>query len=512
MRTAAEPAGCNMSCMRRLAATVVILLVLGLGLPRAARAEWRRITSDHFVFIGDASDQDIRAIADRLELFRTSVTRVLAPGATASPVPTVVIVFRNDRAFTPFKPVFQGKPVAVAGYFVGSDDVNYIAVNAEQDTAAYGVIFHEYAHSLLGHMVGSAPPWIDEGLAEFYGTFQVSADGTAATLGMPSRDHLQLLRSAPLMPVAQLTAVERDSPLYNEGDRRTLFYAQSWALVHYLTFGAPARVAQLNRYLEGIRLGMAGAEAFQQAFGPDAASLDRELQQYVRSPALKAVRLAFGESMNGQRTDRGIGIPDHDAAGYLGDVLSRLGRAAEARAYLQRTLTTSPDAARVMATLGLLELQEGNDAAALPLLERATTLMPESGAVAGSYGRALVQRAERGGADEAALYDRARTALRRAIELEPGHAPSAVMLAAVEMSQGADIPRAVTLLQRVVRQAPGRENYRLMLARALAMQGDYREASALLGPLVARASRPEMREAARELLGQIAAARNNAPR
>jgi hypothetical protein len=51
-----------------------------------------------------------------------------------------------------------------------------------------------------------------------------------------------------------------------------------------------------------------------------------------------------------------------------------------------------------------------------------------------------------------------------------------------------------------------------MLARALAMQGDYREASALLGPLVARASRPEMREAARELLGQIAAARNNAPR
>lgn len=490
----------------RLAAVVLSVVTAVLAIPRGAGAEWRRIESDHFVFVGDAPDRDMRVIADRLELFRASVTRVLASSATSLPVPTVVIVFKNDRSFTPFKPAFQGKPVAVAGYFVGSDDVNYIAVNAEQDSEAYGVIFHEYAHSLVGHMVGTAPPWIDEGLAEFYGTFQASIDGTGATLGAPSRENLQFLRSSPMMPIAQLIAVDRESPLYNWGKGRTLFYAQSWALVHYLTFGAPARAAQLNRYLDGIRLGMPATDAFDQAFGGDTAALDRELQEYVRSPALKAVRLTFAGSVASQQPDRGAVIADHEAAGYLGDVLSRLGRTGDARTYLRKALGAAPDAGRAMASLGLLELQEGNDADALPLLERAATLMPGSGAVLGTYGRALVQRAERGGPDETALYGRARTVLLRALELDPAHAPAAVMLAALEMSQGADLARAVTLLQGVVQQAPGRENYRLMLARALAMQGDYRGASALLGPLVARSSRPEMRDAARELLGQVAAA------
>jgi hypothetical protein len=50
-----------------------------------------------------------------------------------------------------------------------------------------------------------------------------------------------------------------------------------------------------------------------------------------------------------------------------------------------------------------------------------------------------------------------------------------------------------------------------MLARAHAARGDYSAATALLGPLVARGSRPEMREAARDLLGDVAAAATRAP-
>ncbi len=164
-----------------------------------------------------------------------------------------------------------------------------------------------------------------------------------------------------------------------------------------------------------------------------------------------------------------------------------------------------------MAALGLVEMQDGNDAAALPLLEQAASLAPGDAWVQSAFGRALVRRAEQGGPDEAALYVRAREVLTRALTLDRANVPAAVTLAAVLLSQGTDADLAVDLLQRVVRVMPGRENYRLMLARAHAARGDYSAATALLGPLVARGSRPEMREAARDLLGDVAAAATRAP-
>ena len=43
-----------------------------------------------------------------------------------------------------------------------------------------------------------------------------------------------------LLPVAQLLAVDETSALYNEGERRSIFYAESWALTHYLLMERPS--------------------------------------------------------------------------------------------------------------------------------------------------------------------------------------------------------------------------------------------------------------------------------
>ena len=50
-----------------------------------------------------------------------------------------------------------------------------------------------------------------------------------------------------------------DSPLYNEGDRRGVFYAESWALVHYLLIGNPQRKGQLGAYLQKYADGVPSA-------------------------------------------------------------------------------------------------------------------------------------------------------------------------------------------------------------------------------------------------------------
>jgi tetratricopeptide (TPR) repeat protein len=494
--------------MNRVAVALLIWLC-GLASPATASAKWTRLSSRHFVFVGDASERDIRNIARRLEQFREVVGRVLSDEATRSPVPTIVVVFENDRSFTPFKPMFQGKPADVAGYFAGTEDVNYIAVNAEQDGQAFGLIFHEFAHVLIGNAVALPPAWINEGLAEFYETFESSNGGKTAMLGMPSARNLQLLKAhTTLLPIAQLIDVDHASPMYNERDRRGLFYAQSWALVHYLTFGSPERVGQLKHYLALVGQGLTGTAAFQQAFGSDTAALERDLQRYVRGLTHNALRLDFDETLESGVATRGEVIPAHEAAGYLGDLLARINRPNDARAYLRKTIDANGEAALALAALGLLELRASHDDVAFPLIERAASLAPDLATVQRAWGRALTRRADRGASDEGALYARARTVLTGALQLEPDNMSAAVTLAQVEMASGTDPATAVALMRRAVTAAPGREEYRLMLAQALAMNGDYQGASDLLGPLVARGSRPEIQDAARKTLGRMAAVVN----
>ena len=77
-------------------------------------------------------------------------------------------------------------------------------------------------------------------------------------------------------------------------------------------------------------------------------------------------------------------------------------------------------------------------------------------------------------------------------------------LAELEIATPAGAERAVTLMREVVKASPGREDFRLQLAQALLVQGDYSAATAYLDPLVGRARTPEIREAARRMLARVA--------
>ena len=114
-------------------------------------------------------------------------------------MPTVVIVFPSERAFTPFKPIFQGKPVAIAGLFLRGQDANYIAVVADSNQDGLRVVFHEYTHLVVSNVMGNIPAWLSEGLAEYYSTYEVSAGGREAVLGRPIAQHLQRLQDTRLL-------------------------------------------------------------------------------------------------------------------------------------------------------------------------------------------------------------------------------------------------------------------------------------------------------------------------
>ena len=110
-----------------------------------------------------------------------------------SSVPTTVIIFRDDASFPPYNPLSQGRPANVAGFFLPGDEVNYIALSLDpNDKDPYSTAIHEYVHLHLKDNVPDAPLWLNEGLAELYGSLQFS--GNDALLGAPLFQYIRLLR------------------------------------------------------------------------------------------------------------------------------------------------------------------------------------------------------------------------------------------------------------------------------------------------------------------------------
>jgi tetratricopeptide (TPR) repeat protein len=485
---------------------VLIIAAFVAALPGSADAKWTRLSTANFVFMGDASAGKIREVAEKLEQFREVMTRALPGAVSTSPVPTIVLVFATDRSLDPVKPLFRGNTTEVGGYLQTGEDRNYIAINGEYIDIALMTIFHEYAHLLTANTLGPTPAWLGEGLAGFYEMTHVTDGGKKVMIGRAAAENVQLLKGVTLIPIKELLAIDQRSQVYNEGNRRNVFYAQSWALTHYLTLGSKQRAPQFRQYLTAVRNGIEPKQAFAESF-KDVELLDRELFEYVRKYLFNALVTEFEEEIVAD-AERGATIDDVEGEIHVADLQARVGRVDEARDKLKAIVGRKPDAARAWATLGLIDLRDRRIKEALPVLERAAGGGQSDAFVLTSYGRALVAALEEEPSDSRlALLNKARVPLARAVELDPKSSYAAGLLGYIELALGSDLPRAATLLEQAARLAPSRESYRMMLAQAFMRQGDFTRATSLLGTLLATGRTAEVRDNARRLLADIGNAR-----
>ena len=108
----------------RSAALVACLL---LSAAPAGAAEWVRVESPNFIVFGETAEGRVREVAEEFERFRDALGRVIPGADTPAAVPTVVVVFGSTRAFAPYVPRYNGKPIPLGGYFFSSDDMNIVA-------------------------------------------------------------------------------------------------------------------------------------------------------------------------------------------------------------------------------------------------------------------------------------------------------------------------------------------------------------------------------------------------
>ena len=133
------------------------------------------------------------------------------------------------------------------------------------------------------------PLWLNEGLAEFYQNTDI--EDKAVRLGQASVDNILYLRQNSLVPVSTLFAVDHNSPYYHEEQKGSIFYAESWALTHYLLFNdAIHGTHRVKDYAQNLAKGEDAVTAAQDAFG-DLGKLNKALSSYVQQAAFNEFRI-----------------------------------------------------------------------------------------------------------------------------------------------------------------------------------------------------------------------------
>ncbi|MEO6390844.1 MAG: tetratricopeptide repeat protein, partial [Pyrinomonadaceae bacterium] len=494
--------------MFQLAKRFCVLAVMVFGstwatTPVCAKTDWVRIRSANFTVIGNADLRQMREIATRLEQFREATSTLLPTLTKPSPVPTTVMVFNNLTDYAPFR------PGNAAGHFMPGRDVNYIALAAEGKTAQapYGILFHEYTHQLLHDSpMRDIPAWLNEGLAEYYSTFTVN-DDQHVTVGRVIPGHLFILGQRNVLPLETLFAVDTKSPYYNEDQKQTIFYAQSWLLVHYLIQGDQgARQSQLARFVDLLLAKTPVEQAFQQAFQLTFSEMERELQVYAKAGGQTTTTIALKQKLTSGIVVSSEPIDETVALAYQGDLLFHMHRA-EAENYLKQALVRDPKQKLALTSLGLLFADTGRTDLAAPMLERALAQDGGNYFLQFRYAEALLRETERDNSLVASFpperLARIRASLKTAIELRPTFTDSYRVLAYLSLLDNVGVADSITLLQRALALAPDRYELIFMLGQCYLNLQDLERARTALAAVAKNGGTDEMRRQAMRILGNI---------
>jgi tetratricopeptide (TPR) repeat protein len=450
-----------------------------------ANDKWIKVKSKNFYLIGNAEEKDIRQVGIQLEQFREVFRRLLTNFNFNSPVPTNVVVFKDKLTFSEYKPVnTEGKRTDwAAGYFQSGEDANYIVLTVEGKKAdIFRTVFHEYIHFLVNNEIGrvNVPPWFNEGLAEYYELTEI--DGKKKViLGNFDEKHLLLLQRNKLIPFETFINTDYYSLYRQSKDGAVLFYAQAWALMHYLMHGnSGARSPQLSKFIELISEGGKPDESFQKSFQTDYAALETELKKYIERKSFPVSVANFdgkfifdGEMQTSQVTEA-------ESKAVLGDLLYHLNRFTESAAHLEQALKLDGDSVLANTSLGLIKIRQDDFTEARKYFEKALALNDKNYLTHFRYAYALSREGMTfygfvSGYD-ANQTRKMRASLMKAIELNPSFAESYNLYAFISMVRNDEIDQAIAYLDKALQIAPGNQWYAMRVAELYMRKEDFTNA------------------------------------
>jgi tetratricopeptide (TPR) repeat protein len=313
-------------------------------------------------------------------------------------------------------------------------------------------------------------------------------------------------------PVAGLIAVDRQSPLYNESDRRNIFYAESWALVHYIFAEVQGGPGAISRYVNALELGARPDQAFTDAFGAAPADFDRKLRDYVGRFAFEARVFTLSERSESKGFDfketvkapaEARTVESAELEARLGDLQMRMNRMVEAAPRIEKAAAANNTLAHPLVVLGQLRLRQARVPEGLAALSRAVSLDAGDFTALFAFGDALMRypthAAAAGISDPSGV---AVAALSSATKRNPFASDAFASLAwALQMEDR--LTEARTAIDRAIELQPGRLDYQLRFADVLLNEGQPGEAMERLSAILAASPGSAVASIAQVRLDQI---------
>src|SRR6202034_984305 len=312
-----------MAC--RPISTLLAAMLLGILLvssaPAAEPSPWLEIHSTHFTVITDAGDKKGKEVALRFEQMRAVFAILLMKDRLNQPVPLTIFALKNDKTYYQSAPLRQGQPIGVPGFFLSGDsrneDQNFIVLNLFEEEP-WRAVAHDFAHLLLNYNYPPVQGWFDEGLAEYFSSIRVddkkyeiggdpelTSSSTTDLLGNqrdvrnPQKSLTELLSGQVWLTLPDLLTMKHDTSTYTEGTHHTLFYAQSWMVVHYLLHAQ--KLPETGTYFDLVEnQHVPVEEAIQKAYGVTAAQFDQSVKDYFHSLTPLFVAMDASKQSNAQ--------------------------------------------------------------------------------------------------------------------------------------------------------------------------------------------------------------------
>jgi tetratricopeptide (TPR) repeat protein len=441
--------------MRSQLAAVFLLLTSVAGVAAPAPQRWIELRSQHFLVLTDSNEKEGRRIATQFERMR-AVFHVLLPDSTADSGRITVLALKDAKTFQSLEPaayLAKGQ-MDLAGVFLRTLDSNYILIRLDHDHEPehpYAIVYHEYTH-LMNSRFAWLPLWINEGLAEFYQSTDIGDKDVR--LGEPSTEDLLYLRRHVLLPLTTILAVDHNSPYYHEEEKGSVFYAESWALTHYLIVNDHNNNTHLlHDYFANLAAGQDSITAAQNAFG-DLKTLEQNLKFYVSRFNYRFFKLSMASPVD-DSTFKAQAISIADVNAIRADVLVSDDRKDEALALLNETLRDDPQNALAHETMGFLKMRQGDIPAARMWYDQAVHLGSQS-ALAPYYSAVLAERE-----GDTSHPEAIEAGLLAAIHLDPAFAPAYDALAQYDSGLPGKRDQALSMNIQAIALDPANISYRI---------------------------------------------------
>jgi tetratricopeptide (TPR) repeat protein len=466
------------------------------------------ISSPHFVLVTDAGEKQGRHLLDNFERMRWMFQTLFPKVNVDPPAPIFVFAAKNKRGFQALEPaeyLAKGQ-LNLAGYFLTATDRNFILLRLDEESEhPFATVYHEYTHLQFRDSMDWMPLWFNEGIAEFFQNTEFR--DKQVLLGQASADDILYLRQNSIIPLPALFQVDHNSPYYHEENKGSVFYAESWVLVHYLEVSDREKgTHRLSEYLRLVSQHVDSVTAAQQAFG-DLKQLQSALASYIQQQQYKEFILSSAAAPidSASYEVRTLSPAEYDSD--RAEILAYVGRSQEARTLLDGVMKADPKSALARETMGYLEFRAGNNAAARKWYEDAVQLNSRS------YLAHYYFAAMSGSSADYAQNPAIETSLRTAIQLNPNFAPPYDLLAGWYADRHEKLDEALTLSRKAIQLDRANLNYRLNIAGIYMSQANFDMAEQVLHAALPLAKTTEQKTSVDGRLEQIAAfkARARAP-